>query len=136
MAFPFLSDEWIEEARRLRAEYQERPAGVSLPLRANVVITEVPWEPHRVEGHVDTSGGAVELEVGHLERPDVTVTLEHATARSILVEGDMQVAMAAFLGGRIRVDGDITKLLALQAAPAPIDPVIPEVFARLREMTE
>lgn len=136
MAFPFLSDEWIDEARRIRAEYDERPVGAPLPLRVNVVITDVPWEPRRVEGYVDTTAGAVELEVGRLERPDVTVTLEHDTARTILVGGDLQEAMAAFLGGRIRVDGDLTKLLALQAGPAAVDPVVVEVFTRLREITE
>ena len=136
MAFPFLSDEWIDEARRIRAEYQDRAPGSPSPLRVNVVVTDVPWDPGRVEGYVDASSGAVDLEVGRLESPDVTVTLEHATARSLLVGADMQAAMAAFLGGRIRVDGDITKLIALQTDPGAVGPVVGEVIARLRSITE
>lgn len=136
MAFSFLSDEWIDEARRIRAEYHDREPGSPSPLRVNVVVTDVPWDPGRVEGYVDTSAGVVDLEVGRLERPDVTVTLEHTTARSLLVDADMQAAMAAFLGGRIRVDGDITKLIALQADPGALDPVVGEVIARLRSITE
>ncbi len=136
MAFPFLSDEWIEEARRIRAEYEDRAPGSPAPLRVNVVVSEVPWGPGRVEGYLDTSSGVVELELGHLEHPDVTVTLEHATARSLLVGADAQAAMAAFLAGRIRVDGDLTKLVALQAAPGSLDPVVGEVFSRLRAITD
>lgn len=135
VAFPFLSDEWIEEARRIRAEYEGRAPEAPVALRVNVVVTDVPWEPRRVEGYVDTTGGTVSLEVGRLDEADATITLEHATARAILVDGDRQVAMAAFLGGRIRVDGDLTKLLALQMNPAPLDPVVGEVFTRLRDIT-
>lgn len=136
MAFPFLSDQWIDEARRIRDEYQDRAPGSPSPLRVNVVVTDVPWDPGRMEGYVDTSAGSVDLEIGHLERPDVTVTLEHTTARHLLVEADMQAALAAFLGGRIRVDGDITKLIALQSDPGTIDPVVGEVVARLRAITD
>ncbi len=136
MAFPFLSDQWIDEARRIRSEYHDRAPGSPSPLRVNVVVTDVPWGPGRVEGYVDTTAGAVELEVGRLDHPDVTVTLEHGTARSMLVDSDMQTAMAAFLGGRIRVDGDITRLIALQTDPGALDPVVGEVIARLRAITE
>ena len=136
MAFPFLSDQWIDQARRIRDEYQDRAPGSPSPLRVNVVVTDIPWDPGRVEGYVDTSAGTVDLEVGHLERPDVTVTLAHATARSLLVEADMQAAIAAFLGGRIRVDGDITKLIALQTDPGALDSVVGEVIARLRAITD
>ncbi len=135
MAFPFLSDEWIDEAQRIRAEYAGRAPGAQVALRANVVVTAVLGEPDRVEGYLDTSGGGLDLGLGSLPDPDVTVTLEHSTARSLLVEGDVQAAMAAFLGGRIRVDGDLTRLLTIQAGAAPVDPVVGEVFTRLREIT-
>ena len=137
MPFPFLSDEWIDEARRIRAEYEHHPVAAPVALRMNVVVTDVPWDGGRVEGYVDTSSGEVDLEVGRLEKADVTVTLEHATARSILVEGDMQSVMAAFLSGRMRIDGDITKLLAVQSAGAGgVDPAVVEVWTRLRAITE
>lgn len=136
MAFPFLSDAWIDEARTVRAEYEGRHPAPPVALRMNVVITDVPWDGSRVEGFVDTTGDAVDLEVGRLERPDLTVTMQHATARALIVEGDMQAVMQAFLSGRIRIDGDLTKLLLVQGNPEGIDPVVGEVLGRLRQITE
>ena len=45
--------------------------------------------------------------------------------------------MQAFLGGRIKVDGDITKLIALQTAgtSAATDSVAVEMARRLQAMT-
>ncbi|MHB1930511.1 MAG: SCP2 sterol-binding domain-containing protein [Acidimicrobiales bacterium] len=129
MALAFLSDEWIDQARRIRAEYDGRPP---VAMRMNVVITDVPWAPGRVEGYIDTSGDGIDLEVGRLEQPDLTVTMEHATARALLVGGDPQAAVQAFLTGRVRVDGDLTKLMLVQGSPGGIDPVVGEVLGRLR----
>ena len=56
------------------------------------------------------------METGHLDSPDLTITIGYETAKAILVDGDAQAAMQAFLGGRIKVDGDITKMIALQTA--------------------
>lgn len=118
MTYPFLSDEWIEAARRLRAEYELPPPAV--PVTMNLVVTDVPFGTGRLLGHLDTTGGGLDIELGHVEHPDVTITTDYATTRLIIVDGDMQAAMAAFLGGRIKVDGDITKMLQFQA-PLPAD---------------
>src|ERR1700679_1500304 len=69
--YPFLSDEWLEEARKIRAEYE----GTSVPfphvVRMNLVVTTVPFGDHDIDAHMDTSSGNLILEVGHLEAPDL-----------------------------------------------------------------
>jgi hypothetical protein len=85
-------------------------------VRANLVVLDVPFGSGTIDAHLDTTSGSVELETGHLEAPDATITLEYPTARAMFVDGDAQVLMQAFMGGRIRIDGDLAKLLALQAA--------------------
>jgi putative sterol carrier protein len=62
------------------------------------------------------------------------VTIDYATAKAILVEGNPQAGMQAFMAGRIKVEGDMTKLLALQGAPA--DPIHVEMAQRMRDITE
>ena len=117
--YPFLSDEWIAAARRIREEHSAEPAEMPVmpvAVRMNMVVNDVPFGDGRLAAHVDTSGDGLEIELGHVERPDLTVTLAYDTARALLVDGDAAAAMNAFLGGRIRVDGDITKLLALQSS--------------------
>jgi hypothetical protein len=138
VAYPFLSDEWEAEARRIRSEYADRTPPAPLSIRMNINITEVPFGDGVRHAHLDTSAGDVDLEAGHLDRPDVTVTLEWATARNILVGGDPQAVLAAFLGGRIKVDGDITKLLQLQNTGVITGGVetLAEGYGRIRAITE
>ena len=62
------------------------------------------------------------------------VTVDYVTARSILVEGNAQVAMQAFMTGKVKVEGDVSKLIELQSA-APT-PAAQELAQRLREITE
>ena len=61
------------------------------------------------------------------------MTVDYATAKSILVDGNSQVAMQAFMTGKIKVDGDIAKLMAAEQAPP--DPDAQELAERLRAMT-
>jgi hypothetical protein len=113
--YPFLSDEWVAEARRIygQAEAAGAISGEAAPaqVRVNLVVTEVPFSGGVVDAHVDTSAGGIALGTGHLTGPDVTVSLDYATARALFVSGDVQGALQAFLTGRIKVDGDLTKLL-------------------------
>ena len=138
MAYPFLSDEWIAEARKIRSEYEDRTPAMPLVVRMNQVITDVPFGTGSLQAHLDTSGGMLDLDLGHLERPDLTITVEYTTVRAILVDGDAQAAMQAFLSGRIKVDGDITKLLALQSSGlvGGADPVAFEVYERIKAITD
>ena len=130
---PFLSPEWTEEAHRIQAEFAGQGTPPSQSVRMNLVITDTPFESGAVDAHLDTSSGSAELGLGHLEVQDLRVTLDYATAKAILIEGNPSVGMQAFMAGKIKVEGDMSKLLALQGAPA--DPVALQVAAKMREIT-
>jgi hypothetical protein len=134
---PFLSDEWVDETRRIRAEYEGATPEITVVVRMNQIIEDVPFGEGVIQAHVDTSSGHLVIDRGHLDDPDVTVTLSYDTAKALLVDGDAQAAMSAFLGGRIRVDGDITKLLALQSvgANSPASPAAAEMMKRIQSIT-
>jgi hypothetical protein len=135
--YPFLSDEWLAEARKVRAEFRGRTPEVPVSVRMNQIIEDVPFGSGTIKAHLDTSGGEVEIDIGHLESPDLTITIGYGTAKALFVDADTQGAMQAFLGGRIKVDGDITKLIALQnaGASAAADSVAREMASRLQAMT-
>ena len=135
--YPFLSDEWMEETRKIRAEYENRIPDIPVSVRMNQVIHEVPFGDGVIHAYVDTSSGKLVVEPGQLESPDLTVTLAYDTARALLVDGDAQAAMNAFFGGRIKIDGDITKLIALQTAGAQsaTNPAAVEMVKRIQEIT-
>jgi putative sterol carrier protein len=100
----------------------------------NLVVTDTPFTSD-VEGHVDTTQGEVVIEDGHLEGPDLTVTVDYATARAIFIDQDAAAAMQAFMGGRIKVDGDLTKMLAMQASAAAPDANAQALADALRDIT-
>ena len=54
------------------------------------------------------------MDLGELENPDLTVTVDYATAKAIFVEQNPQAGMQAFMAGKIKVQGDMTKLMAMQ----------------------
>lgn len=135
--YQFLSDEWMTEARNIRAEYHDKTPKIPVTVRMNQVIQDVPFGEGEIKAHVDTSSGELEMELGHLESPDLTITISYDTAKAILIDGDAQAGMQAFMSGKIRVDGDITKMLALQTAgmSGATDPNALELAKRLQEIT-
>jgi putative sterol carrier protein len=61
------------------------------------------------------------MELGSLEIADLTVTTDYDTARQLFVEQDPAASMQAFMSGRIKVDGDITRLMLMQTAVPQTD---------------
>jgi putative sterol carrier protein len=135
-SYPFLSDEWLGEARKIRAQYAGKTPPVAHSVRMNLNVTTVPFSDEDIKAHMDTSNGELELDTGHLESHDLLVTVDYDTAKAILVEGNPQAGMQAFMAGKVRVEGDMAKLMALQAQPAATDPNAAEMAAKLREITE
>ena len=132
----FLSEEWIDEAKRIREELEsdDTPAPAH-SVRMNQIITEVPFGDGEVQAHMDTSGGEMEMGLGHLENPDLTVTLDYATAKALLVEGNPQAGMQAFMAGKVKVQGDMTKLMAMQQQGGD-DETAKKIAAAIQDITE
>ena len=130
---PFLSDEWMDAAKAIRAEYEGKTAAPAHSVKMNQIITEVPFGDGTINAHLDTSSGEAIMDTGHLDEADLTVTLDYLTAKAILVDGNPQAGMQAFMAGKIKVQGDMTKMMALQSG-AP-DPVQAEIAAKIKEIT-
>jgi hypothetical protein len=141
--YQFLSPEWIDAVRAVRDEFEAK-AGVTIPaiaVKANVVVTDAPFAEPEVHGSLDTSSGQLRIEPGHVAKPDFTATLDYDTARALLVGDDPNAVMQAFFGGKIRLAGDSSKLLVMQASVQPPAPGSPEaalageIAQRIRAIT-
>ncbi|MEY2405389.1 MAG: hypothetical protein QOG39_305 [Acidimicrobiaceae bacterium] len=130
----FLSDEWIAEAKKVREEFAGQGTPPAHAVRMNQIVTDVPFGDGSINAHMDTAGGDIDFDLGHLDNPDLTVTLDYETAKAILVDGNPQAGMQAFMAGKIKVQGDMTKLMAMQSGP--VDPSAAEVAAKIKEITE
>ena len=116
MTYPFLSEEWMNEARSIRNKYADQVPDVAASIRINQVTTDVPFGDGTIHSYIDTSSGTLMMELGDLDDPDATITIDYDTAKAMFVDQDQAVAMQAFMSGKIVVQGDMMKMMALQTA--------------------
>ena len=135
MPHPFLSDEWMAEANAIRERHAGKTDKVKGSFKINQVVTGVPFGDGTVESYLDTSSGDVVMELGRLDDADVTVTTDYATAKAIFVDQDQAAGMQAFMTGKVTVQGDMMKLMALQAA-MPNDAVSQQIAEEIKAITE
>ena len=135
MSEPFLSDAWIDEVRAIRDKYAHEVPEVTAVIRINQVITETPFGDGEVRSYIDTSSGAMVMELGELDEPDATIMTDYATARALFVEQDQAVVMQAFLAGKITVQGDMMKLMAMQTA-IPTNETTDKISEEIAAITE
>ena len=108
MPYAFLSDEWFTKVEDLVAaagDLQIPPAMKAVEV--NVTVT--------------SPGGNTELFMkdglftrGHQPSAPTKLTIESALARKIFVDGDAAAGVQAFLEGKMQVEGDLAKLVAMQ----------------------
>lgn len=130
--YPFLSDEWFDAVQRIVAEQNvEIPAHADLLM--NLVVTETPFGADRLL-HVGAKDGSAAWGTGHADDAHLTLTTDYTTARDIFVTGNPAAGMQAFMEGRVKVQGDLTKLMAAQAAGAgPGAPGLAEALSAITE---
>ena len=134
MSHQFLSEEWMSAAKAIREKYAETAAKPTASIRMNQVITDVPFGDGTVKAFLDTSSGEVVMELGELDPADVTVTTDYATARALFVEQDQAASMQAFMGGKIKVQGDMMKMMAMQTG-MPQDDTAKQIAEEIKAIT-
>jgi SCP-2 sterol transfer family len=116
MTHAFLSDEWMEAAREIRERHADEVPEITTVIRINQIVNDVPFGDGEVRSYLDTSSGAMIMELGELDEADATITTDYATAKALFVDQDQAVVMQAFMAGKITVQGDMMKLMAMQTA--------------------
>ena len=126
--------DWMDAVRRIREEMPQPEVPAVGLMKMNLVVTATPFE-RDVKAHVDTSDGEIIVEEDHLDDPDLTVTVDYDTAKSVFVGLDFTAAMQAFMAGKVKVQGDITKMMALGAPAADPDPRAVAIAHAVRDVT-
>ena len=134
MPYPFLSTEWMDAAKTIREKYAEQASPITISVRMNQVITDVPFGDGEVKLFLDTSSGSLVMESGELESPDLTLTTDYDTAKKVFVDQDQAAGMQAFMAGKIKVQGDMMKMMAMQTS-MPQDDVAKKVAAEIKDIT-
>ena len=110
----FLTDDWFATVETLTAEAGELNLPPALNnLAINLIVNEA-------AGTTELALAGGKLQKGLAEQARTTLTMDGETLRKVFLEFDMTAAMQAFMTGKIKVQGDMTQLMALQTAkPSP-----------------
>jgi len=114
LSVQFLSEEYFAKANETlagHAGFVDSISGVTLALQFH--ITDMPTGDD-IAYYIDIGEGESEVGLGELEEPDVTVTNNYETAVGIS-KGDLNTQMA-FMTGKLKVSGDMSKLMLNQNA--------------------
>jgi putative sterol carrier protein len=134
MPYQFLTPEWMDAAKAIREKHAAEAAKVTTSIRMNQVITNVPFGEGTVKTYLDTSTGDVVMELGELDTPDLTITTDYDTAQKLFVDQDPAAGMQAFMSGKIKVQGDMMKMMAMQTS-MPQDEAAKEIAKEIKDIT-
>jgi hypothetical protein len=112
MPHVFLSDDWFDAVEGLRDEMPEPPAALK-DLVINIVVAGGPDGDREIH----MAGG--QFERGLAEGAPTKLTVPFDVAKSMFIDGNQQAGMQAFMSGQIKVEGDMSRLMAMQAAGGP-----------------
>ena len=106
----FLSDQWFDAAAKLIQEHQPEVPPANL-----VMNLEVADGDKTTEFHMGARDGIMLFGKGHTDGADLTLSTDIDTAREVFVANNPAAGMQAFMAGKVRIQGDMTKLMMAQA---------------------
>ena len=124
MALEFLSDDWFAEVRKLMDEAGDLGGADGVTL--NILVTGGPSG----DKELHAAGGV--FGEGFVEAP-TKLTVPFEVAKKVFIEQDQQAGMQAFMQGQIKVEGDMSKLMAMQTQQP--SPAAAELGKKIAEMT-
>ncbi|MCO6503632.1 MAG: SCP2 sterol-binding domain-containing protein [Acidimicrobiales bacterium] len=111
----FLSEEWAADVSRVLNEHDGWKNAIGTASLGIQFETE-DGPDGAVDYYLSAENGQTTMALGRLESPDVTVKQSYDTATAIS-KGEMNTQMA-FMTGKIKVSGNLAKLMQHQAAIA------------------
>ncbi|MGH8492586.1 MAG: SCP2 sterol-binding domain-containing protein [Moraxellaceae bacterium] len=107
----FLSDAWFDKVSELTAAAGNLNVPANLAaLALNVTVSGTP------AGNVDMCLNGGNFEKGHSAAAPTKLSMPADLLRKIFLEGDQAAGMQGFMSGQIKVEGDMSKLMAMQTA--------------------
>ncbi|NNN21948.1 MAG: hypothetical protein HKL80_08115 [Acidimicrobiales bacterium] len=125
----WLTQEWMDESKEMASSQPERPGATA---KMQYVITDTPDGNDVHYYWVLENGKLLEAKLGDLPDAEVTMTMTMDDHRSVQ-KGDLD-ANTAFMQGRIKVTGNMAKLMGL--LPITNSPDYKQLQADITAITE
>jgi putative sterol carrier protein len=124
----YLTQEWMDRAKELAQDFPETPGAT---VRMQQVVTGAP-EGDVTYYTVIENGKTLEQNLGDDPQAEVTLTNSYDDAVKIM-KGELD-ANAAFMQGRVKVTGNMAKIMSLM--PLTNKPEYKDIQEKLRSETE
>ncbi len=124
--FNFLTQSWFDAVARLNQEVGELNLPPNLAeLTINVAVkSENPTLLHLQAGKINQH---------HIQNADATIYIDQDTLNQIIHDNSVDTALEAFMTGKIFIEGDMSKVMALQSArPSQEQKAL---YKQIKEMT-
>ena len=124
--FNFLTQSWFDAVARLNQEVGELNLSPNLAeLTINVTVkSENPTLLHLQAG---------KLNQHHIQNADATIYIDQDALNQIIHDNSVDTALEAFMTGKIFIEGDMSKVMALQSArPSQEQKAL---YKQIKEMT-
>lgn len=124
--FNFLTQSWFDAVARLNQEAGELNLPPNLAeLTINVTVkSENPTLLHLQAGKINQH---------HIQNADATIYIDQDTLNQIIHDNSVDTALEAFMTGKIFIEGDMSKVMALQSArPSQEQKAL---YKQIKEMT-
>ena len=124
--FNFLTQSWFDAVARLNQEAGELNLPPNLAeLTINVTVkSENPTLLHLQAGKISQH---------HIQNADATIYIDQDTLNQIIHDNSVDTALEAFMTGKIFIEGDMSKVMALQSSrPSQEQKAL---YKQIKEMT-
>ena len=113
MGHAFLTDSWFDEAEKIRASVDPEVPDAVKDLVINLVVKDGP------DGDIEARMEAGRFAKGLADAAPTKLTVPYDVAKKMFIDNDQNASMQAFMSGQIQVEGDMAKLMSMQAGGPP-----------------
>jgi putative sterol carrier protein len=118
-----LSEEWASEVKTaLQNSDAVKSAAGNMSARIQQIVNGPDGE---TKYWFKLDGGQVDLGIGDIENPDATITQDYDTAAAL--SKNELTGTAAYMSGKLRVSGDLMKLMQLQGVLGQLPQALKDV---------
>jgi putative sterol carrier protein len=106
----FLSEEWVTQVKEaINSNEAFKNAAGSQAAKIQQVVNGPDEE---VKYYFDLKDGQLDIALGEVDSPDATITQDYDTAAAL--SKNELTGTAAYMSGKLKVSGDLMKLMAMQ----------------------
>jgi len=127
MGVKYLSDEWFTKIEEIAEEVNLEIPEQLKAMQINMTVTSD-------DGDVEFAMNGGKIQKGHVDGASTKITVPREFAFKIFVQQDQAAGMQAFSSGKLKIEGDMSKMMAMQGIqPTESGKLLQE---KMKEMTE